>query len=93
MTGYKLPKFCGLTDPEDFIKDFCRRRECANYDRVLDIIRIKILENCMKWGLQNNTANIGVENLRAVNVLTNNNNGIRINVARFRDRACTIRTS
>jgi len=32
MAGYELPKFRGLTDPEDFIRDFRRWCKCANYD-------------------------------------------------------------
>ena len=32
MTGYELPKFRGLKDPEDFIRDFRRWCECSNYD-------------------------------------------------------------
>jgi len=52
MAGYELPKFHGLTDPEDFIRDFRRWCECANYDPGAGHnMRMRIhgiFENCLE---------------------------------------------
>ena len=52
MAGYELPKFRGLTDPEDFIRDFRRWCECANYDPGAGHnMRMRIhgiFENCLE---------------------------------------------
>ncbi|CAG8482703.1 10488_t:CDS:2, partial [Acaulospora morrowiae] len=81
MAGYELPKFRGLTDPEDFIRVFADGDAKDWYES-----RIKN----KNWELQNITANTGVATFHAINALTNNQ--IRaIDVARFRGRAQTIR--
>jgi len=52
MAGYELLKFRGLTDPEDFIRDFRRWCECANYDPGAGHnMRMRIhgiFENCLE---------------------------------------------
>ncbi|CAG8635416.1 1572_t:CDS:2 [Paraglomus brasilianum] len=52
MAGYELTKFSGLTDPEDFIRNFRRWCECANYDPGAGHnMRMRIhgiFENCLE---------------------------------------------